>query len=154
VFDEDRGWSWSQEEDGNTGCNSDFIVEYLVEAAVAAEESAQSLGGDPKPSSTSLTPSTLEGTASALEAAPSADSPPSAAPSSSLTYGSNYSRLDNDHDDVPLRYRIMEDLLSEPYPSLEQVELEEAELMVTSTGDPCSFAEAEWEEAWRVAMRN
>jgi hypothetical protein len=34
VFDEDRGWSWSQEENGNTGCNSDFIVEYPVEAAV------------------------------------------------------------------------------------------------------------------------
>jgi hypothetical protein len=44
VFDEDRGWSWSQEEDGNTGCNSNFIVEYLVEAAVAAEESAPSFG--------------------------------------------------------------------------------------------------------------
>jgi hypothetical protein len=40
VFNEDCGWNWSQEEDGNTGCNSDFIVEYLLEAAVAAEESA------------------------------------------------------------------------------------------------------------------
>jgi hypothetical protein len=48
VFDEDHDWSWSQEEDGNTGCNSNFVVEYLVEAAVATEESAI-------PSSTSLT---------------------------------------------------------------------------------------------------
>jgi hypothetical protein len=44
VFDEDRSWCWSQEEDGNTGCNSNFIVDYLVEAAVAAEEPAPSLG--------------------------------------------------------------------------------------------------------------
>jgi hypothetical protein len=48
VFDEDRGWSWLQEEDGNTRCNSDFVIKYLVEAAVAVEESAT-------PSSTSLT---------------------------------------------------------------------------------------------------
>jgi hypothetical protein len=48
----------------------------------------------------------------------------------------------------------MEDLLSEPYPSLEQVEFEEAELMLTSTGEPCSFAEAKREEAWRVAMHD
>jgi hypothetical protein len=26
--------------------------------------------------------------------------------------------------------------------------------MVTSTGEPCSFAEAEWEEPWRAAMRD
>jgi hypothetical protein len=48
----------------------------------------------------------------------------------------------------------MEDLLSEPHPGLEQVELEEAELMLTSTGEPCSFTEVEREEAWRVAMRD
>jgi hypothetical protein len=64
VFDEDRGWSWSQEEDGSTGCNSDFVIEYLVEAAVAAEEFAPSLGGDLTPStpaSTSPTPTTSPG---------------------------------------------------------------------------------------------
>jgi hypothetical protein len=25
VFDEDRVWNWLQEEDGNTGCNSNFM---------------------------------------------------------------------------------------------------------------------------------
>jgi hypothetical protein len=40
----------------------------------------------------------------------------------------------------------MEDLLSELHPGLEQVEFEESELMLTSTGEPCSFAEAEGEE--------
>jgi hypothetical protein len=40
IFDEDRGWNWSQQEDGNTGRNSDFVVEYLVEATMAEEESA------------------------------------------------------------------------------------------------------------------
>jgi hypothetical protein len=39
----------------------------------------------------------------------------------------------------------MEDLLSELHPDLEQVDFEEAELMLTSTGEPCSFAEAERE---------
>jgi hypothetical protein len=48
----------------------------------------------------------------------------------------------------------MEDLLGEPHLGLEQVEFKEAELMLTSTGEPCSFAEAEREEAWRVAMRD
>jgi hypothetical protein len=48
----------------------------------------------------------------------------------------------------------MEDLLSELHPGLEQVEFEEAELMFTSKGEPCSFAKAEREEAWRAAMRD
>jgi hypothetical protein len=225
VFDEDCGWNWSQEEDGNTECNYDFVVEYLVDATVAAEESAtpssasptspgmststmdsisstsggeatpptailapsipanatpsareggssshaappSARAGNPStreatpsaragtPSTREATPHTRAGTPSTREAAPSADPLASAAPSSSPTYGSNDSRLDNDHDDAPLRYRPMEDLLSEPHPGLEQVELEEAELILTSTGEPCSFAEAEREEAWRAAMRD
>jgi hypothetical protein len=48
----------------------------------------------------------------------------------------------------------VEDLLSEPHPGLKQVEFEEAELMLTNTGEPCSFAEAEREEAWRAEMRD
>jgi hypothetical protein len=48
----------------------------------------------------------------------------------------------------------MEDLLSEPYPGLEQVEFEEAELTLTSMGEPCSFAEAEREKAWWAAIRD
>ncbi|CAN6363453.1 unnamed protein product [Urochloa humidicola] len=36
MFDEDRGWKWSQEDDGSTRCDSDFVVEYLVEGAAAA----------------------------------------------------------------------------------------------------------------------
>jgi hypothetical protein len=100
------------------------------------------------------TSSALKGAASTLEVAPSADSPPSAAPSSSPTYSSDDSCLDNDHDDAPLRYCTVEDLLSEPHPGLKQVEFEEAELMLTNTGEPCSFAEAEREEAWRAEMRD
>jgi hypothetical protein len=46
----------------------------------------------------------------------------------------------------------MEDLLSELHRGLEQVQFKEVELMLTSTGEPCSFAEAEREEAWRAAM--
>jgi hypothetical protein len=46
----------------------------------------------------------------------------------------------------------VDDLLSESYPGLEQGEFEEAELILTSTGEPCSFAEAEREEAWQAAM--
>jgi hypothetical protein len=48
----------------------------------------------------------------------------------------------------------MEDLLSEPHLGLEQVEFEEAELMLTSTREPCSLAKVEREEAWRAAMGN
>jgi hypothetical protein len=48
----------------------------------------------------------------------------------------------------------MEDLLNEPHPGLEQVEFKEVELLRTSMGEPCSFAEVEREEAWRAAMRD
>jgi hypothetical protein len=48
----------------------------------------------------------------------------------------------------------MEDLLSELHLGLEQVEFEVAELMLTSTREPCSLAKVEREEAWRAAMGN
>jgi hypothetical protein len=67
------------------------------------------------------TPTTLEGASSTLEATPSANSPPSAALSSSPTYGSDGTCLNNDHDDAPLRYLTMKDLLSEPHLGLEQI---------------------------------
>jgi hypothetical protein len=56
VFDEGHSWNWSQEEDSNTGCNSDFVVKYLVEAAMVAEESVAPT--DASPTSPGMSPST------------------------------------------------------------------------------------------------
>jgi hypothetical protein len=44
VFDEDRGWNWPQEKDGNTGYKSYFVIEYLVDAASSTS------GGEATPS--------------------------------------------------------------------------------------------------------
>jgi hypothetical protein len=60
VFDGDHGWNWSQEEDGNTGCNSDFVIEYVVEAMVAAEESATPHPPSASPTSHVMSPLTTD----------------------------------------------------------------------------------------------
>ena len=63
-------------------------------------------------------------------------------------------RLDAEHDDTPIRYRTYDNLLwdDEPVPGLARRDLN-AELHPTSTGEPCSFEEAQWDEAWRAAMQ-
>ncbi|KAF0912150.1 hypothetical protein E2562_013040 [Oryza meyeriana var. granulata] len=64
-------------------------------------------------------------------------------------------RLDAAHSDTPVRYRTVDNLIGEDAlgPGLAQWDLEEASLLLVGPGEPCSFAEAERDEAWRPAMQ-
>ncbi|KAF0895144.1 hypothetical protein E2562_006846 [Oryza meyeriana var. granulata] len=64
-------------------------------------------------------------------------------------------RLDAAHSDTPVRYRTVDNLIREDAlgPGLAQWELEEASLLLAGPSEPCSFAEAERDEAWHAAMQ-
>jgi len=60
--------------------------------------------------------------------------------------------LDADHDDAPLRFRRLDNVLGPTSPlGLAQRELEE-HLLLASDTEPSTFAEAQQHECWRLAM--
>jgi hypothetical protein len=63
-------------------------------------------------------------------------------------------RLDAAHGESPMRYRTYDNIISarEPVSGLAARNLIE-ELNLASTGEPCTFAEAEQDAAWRAAMQ-
>jgi hypothetical protein len=63
-------------------------------------------------------------------------------------------RLDPAHKESPMRYCSYNNIIDmgQPVPGLVARNLIE-ELNLASTGEPCSFAEAEQDAAWRVAMK-
>lgn len=68
-------------------------------------------------------------------------SPPSSSPD-----------LDNDHDDAPVRFRRLDDVLGEAaVPGLAPRVLGD-ELLAVSAEEPTTFAAAEREPCWRAAM--
>ena len=62
--------------------------------------------------------------------------------------------MDAAHGDTPVCYHMVEDLVGgeEPVHGLAPCNLD-SELHLASTGEPCSFAEAERSKAWQAAMR-
>lgn len=64
-------------------------------------------------------------------------------------------KLDATHDNEPIRYRTVGNLVGVGTvpPGFAMRELDEAELHLASAGEPCSFFEAERDKAWRAAMR-
>ena len=63
-------------------------------------------------------------------------------------------RVDAYHDGEPLRYRTMDNILGElPVPGLAQRDFEAELHLACDDGEPRSFAEAEGDAAWRVAMK-
>jgi hypothetical protein len=64
-------------------------------------------------------------------------------------------RIDVYHDGEPLRYRMMENFLSDqPVPGLAPHDLEAQLHLVCDDDEPRSFAEAERHAAWRAAMQS
>jgi hypothetical protein len=64
-------------------------------------------------------------------------------------------RIDAYHDGEPLRYRMMENLLSDqPVPGLVPHDLEAQLHLACDDGEPRSFTEAERHAAWRVVLQS
>jgi hypothetical protein len=141
IFDENRSWDWSVTMVDATARASEFIVECGV---MEEHEPAASPSVSPSSAATS-TPAVELAPVPVVEHSPGAFvSPP---PSGS-------DNLDADHDeDVPLRYRTMDDILGPAIPCGPATRnLVQGVLMLQIGEEPHTFAEAHEEQAWRDAM--
>jgi hypothetical protein len=155
VFDEARGWDWT----ATTGTSpaTDFIVKYIYAGASGATARPASPRA---PSSSTPSVRTLAAPPSTPVTTPSSQSGatsvagPAALPSEFVTPLENdEERLDAAHGESPMRYRAYDNIIDtgEHVPGLAACNLIE-ELNLMSTGEPCTFAEAEQDAAWQAAM--
>jgi hypothetical protein len=158
VFDEACGWDWTE----TTGAPpaADFTVEYIY--AGASGVAAATRLASPRALS-SLTPSirTLAAPPSTPVATPRPQSGaasvagPVAPLPEFVTPLENYEeRLDAAHGELPGRYHAYDNIIGagENVPGLAARNLIE-ELNLMSTGEPCTFAEAEQDAAWQAVMQ-
>lgn len=136
VFDEAAQWCWEdaadKPEDGFTLFEFEHTTETVIEPG----------GGDPAPRFPVRTPSPAPVPTSTLIAGDEEEEV--------LDEGEN---LDADHDDAPLKYRNINELIGPATPpGLARRALIE-ELHSTVADEPASFEDAEQEACWRQAMR-
>lgn len=148
VFDEAAEWNWGDGQDASG--DTDFIIDYTsvfhpgvtsVTRSDSGEPASPPASSSPPPEPSTASPCgtpSVSGTAPAVEfVSPSAEATDD---------------LDADHEDAPLRFRSIDNVLGPATPpGLANREVQE-ELMMVSGEEPVSFAQAEQEEAWRLAM--
>jgi hypothetical protein len=179
VFDEGRGWMWGKMvDDGSTPMTCDFVVDnvHFEEAGGASSSSSPSSYTPPPCSPPPLaSPSPPPPPAPASPQAPASPPPatphsPTSAPTPSdsasavsahdeqrtveftTPMSNDEDRIDAYHSDEPLSYRTVDDLGEHPVPELAQCDFEAELHLAQDDGEPSSFAEAERDAAWRVAM--
>jgi transposase InsO family protein len=161
VFDEAAQWTWPAEHDGEP---RDFTMEDPTPVEADAVSTTTSNMPLTTPSTTTrsasptspTTPSSNQFTAGTpvQDSVPATSSP---APSHGVEFasppGSSLSeQLDNDHDDAPLRFRRVDNVIgSAPTPGLAARDLEER-LLLASDVEPTTLEEALRHECWRHAM--
>jgi hypothetical protein len=152
IFDEGHGWDWSKETNDNVmASSSEFTIYYTeLEGFRGAGDSPSASGSPPAPRMPSSAP----------------DFAPPAAPTTSLEHGGSCTpiftsplegdedRIDASHDDTPLRYCIVDDILDNQavMPGSAQCNID-VELHLTHTGEPCSLTRVEGDESWHTMMQ-
>nr|CAB3459387.1 unnamed protein product [Digitaria exilis] len=169
VFDEDAQWDWGVGADGEDGADKElFTVEFPVvtERIVEGEPAGRSSATVSSPSAIT-TPSTVGApTMPGALTTPDVPTMPSGAQewAEPVEFATPPGYLDdkaldiNHDDDVPLRFRTLENLLGSDTPPGQATRVfnnpvfDNEVLMFASTEEPVSFKEAEKEECWRRAM--
>jgi hypothetical protein len=158
VFDEVHGWDWT----ATTGAPpaAEFIVEYIytgaLRAAAAARPTSPRAPSSPTPSvkTSAAPPSTPVATPSPQSGAVSVADPAAPPPEFVTPLENDEERLDVAHEESPMRYRAYDNIIGtgEHVSGLAAHNLVE-ELNLMSTGEPCTFAEAEQDATWQAAMQ-
>lgn len=173
VFDEGRGWTWDKAvDDGSTSTLRDFVIDYVhFEGPGGASSSSSPSSPSPAPGSPSAPASTPPPAPPACPPPPPvpprsptpAPTPPGSAPAASARQrtvefatplSNDEDRVDAYHDDEPLRYRTVDNILGDqPVPGMAVHDVEAELHLAHEDGEPRSFAEAEGDAAWRAAMQ-
>ncbi|CAA7399994.1 unnamed protein product [Spirodela intermedia] len=151
VFDENAQWDWgSGAEQGDVGSHDDmFTLEYAVGNQVPPElDGAIEVLDDDAPGPEPMSPPSVHysgGAASIEDGGEEVEftSPPSV----------HIDHLDANHDDAPLRFRKIDNIVGLASPrGLASRVLIAKELHAVSSDEPVSFVEAEGHPSWRKAM--
>lgn len=147
VFDEEAKWNW----DGDQ-VDSDFIIDYVKVSHPEVVITHQEEQAAPvAPSSPAASPAPSMPAASPTPSTP-ATSPGPSLPASPAPSAPGSPDLDADHDDAPLRFRTIRDIIGPAaIPGLARRELGE-DLLMVNTDEPTTFQEAQAHECWRKAM--
>jgi hypothetical protein len=159
VFDEAAQWSWSGEAGESSTDDEPFTVEHITQTTTTTTAPAATPSPSPAHASSpaSAFPSTPH---TPTAAAPHGGSPTptisQAPPAVQLATPPTEvldDNLDAEHDDVPLRFRTVDNILGDAsVPGLAHRGHDDV-LNIASVDEPASFREAEQEECWREAMR-
>nr|AAX95066.1 retrotransposon protein, putative, unclassified [Oryza sativa Japonica Group]ABA91624.1 retrotransposon protein, putative, unclassified [Oryza sativa Japonica Group] len=143
VFDKEAQWNWDGEAAANV--DSGFTIEYTTVyhlATAAPTQIGTEHGGAPasprSPASGSTPPTP-----------PLAEEPPVEFVSPPPDVEDD---LDADHDDAPLRFHRIDDVLGPATPPGQAVRELSEELFAVTAEEPASFAEAEQHSYWRQSM--
>jgi len=162
VFDEGRGWDWTSPAAGTSGAaGSDFVVEFPWEEEVPGAGGSVQSHSSPQPHSAS--PEAFPAAESVLDAGEevsetSRTPSPSPAPASPQVehvtpLEDDEERLDTYHNDEQLRYRTIDGILGGEQEVPPPAQRLFAELHLTHSGEPISYAEAKDDPAWQAAMK-
>ncbi|KAF0901317.1 hypothetical protein E2562_039372 [Oryza meyeriana var. granulata] len=147
VFDEGVSWDWDARGGGEQNDHDDFSVEYSVELVGSAAPALVPLGASNSTSATPLAPLPQPTTPQGSGVTPAAKPAPAQEdPIELVSPLTNFDNddLDDDHDDVPLRFRTVDNLLSPALPpGLVERQVDAGELFFITAEEPSSFKEAE-----------
>jgi hypothetical protein len=151
VFDEE-----ARDGQAKTGVDTDFVVEYATvqhpdavpstRRFVERETAPPSLAAAPPPPGSPFVSSPSQ---ASLSTPPHAGTPTVefVSPPSGLE-----DNLDVDHDDAPLKFRTVDNVLAPATPPGQVVREFDEDLLMVSAEEPASFDEAEQHQCWRQAM--
>jgi hypothetical protein len=158
MFDEVRGWDWTE----TTGAPPvvDFTIEYIYAGASGATAVARPASprdpSSPTPSVRTLAapPSTPVTTPSPQSGAASVAGPTVPPPEFVTPLKNDEERLNAAHGELSVCYRAYDNIIGagEHMPGMAARNLIE-ELNLMSTGEPCTFTEAEQDSAWQATMQ-
>nr|AAK26118.1 putative gag-pol polyprotein [Oryza sativa Japonica Group] len=161
VFDEGRGWAWDKAvDDGSTSTLRDFVVDYVhFGGAGGASSSSSPSSSTSAPGSPSAPASPPPPTPPATPPSPATPCSPTPAPTPPVEFATPLSndedRVDAYHDDEPLRYHTVDNIFGDqPVLGLATHDFEAELHLAHEDGEPCSFAEANGDVAWRTAMQH
>jgi hypothetical protein len=158
VFDEVCGWDWTE----TTGAPPvvDFTIKCIYAGASGATTVARPASprdpSSPTPSVRPLAapPSTPVATLSPQSGAASIAGPTALPPEFVTPLKNDEERLDAAHGELSVRYRAYDNIIGagEHMPGMTARNLIE-ELNLMSTGESCTFAEAEQDSTWQATMQ-
>jgi hypothetical protein len=157
VFEEDRPWDWGEEK--GAGPNDDcepFCVEFITIGQARRAAGAAEVPQTPPTSSAPPTPATASSRAAMPTCGSEPRTPTATPPTPTMIQfaspPSGEPDLDDDHDEAPLRFRTVDNVLGPASPP-GQAERELTEELLAVIGDePATAEEAKGVKEWRMAM--